>query len=106
MPIDTSLPGFTTVLQDTIIGPILDEVIEMFETRPIALIVLVPSVESVQVREDERSKTGYDYFNPGDLDDVLHSRTSRRGLWLDTTNLGVSETVNEILGRAPSEALV
>jgi chloramphenicol 3-O-phosphotransferase len=97
--------GFTTVLQDIIIGPMVDEVLAMIVTRPLALVVLAPSVDEVARREAGRHKTGYTSITPIELDAALHSQTSRRGLWLDSTAMTVTETVNAIL-RQIDEALI
>lgn len=97
--------GFTTVLQDIIIGPMLDEFLAMITTRPFSLVVLSPSVEAVTKREEQRNKTGYTSFTPNDLDDVLRSTTARIGLWIDSSSLTVDETVDMILKRQ-SEATI
>jgi predicted kinase len=97
--------GFTTVLQDIVIGPLLDEVLAMIKTRPLALVVLAPTADEVARRELGRAKTGYTSITPADLDAVLRTQTSRRGLWLDSTSMTATETVNEILRRF-DEALI
>ena len=97
--------GFTTVMQDIIIGPMLNDVLSMITTRPLALVVLAPSADEVARRERERIKTGYTSITPADLDTVLRTQTSRLGLWLDSTSLTAPETVNEILRRV-DEALI
>ena len=91
--------GFTTVLQDTIIGPMLTEVVDMFHTSPV-VIVLAPSVEEIARREHGRPKTGYEHFTPADLDAVLREETPNVGLWVDSTDLSVEETVDVILARS------
>ena len=65
--------GFTTVVQDIIIGPMLDEFLAMITTRPLSLVVLSPSAEVVTQREEQRDKTGYTSFRPSDLDSILRS---------------------------------
>jgi predicted kinase len=97
--------GFTTVLQDIILGPMLTEVIQMIGTRPLAVVVLAPSPEEVVNREARRVKTGYTTFSPADMDVELRERTPRQGLWVDSTHLTVSETVDYILGHV-GQALV
>jgi len=93
--------GFTVIYQDVIIGPVLNEVVEMVKQSPyspsIYLIVLCPSPEVVEQREATRSKTGYGSWTPADLDNALRSDTPRLGLWLDTSTLSVEETVDAIL---------
>ena len=97
--------GFTTVMQDIMLGPMLAEALAYFRTRPLALIVLAPSPGEVARREAGRPKTGYGYFTPNDLDAVLRDDTPRLGLWLDSTELTPAQTVDAILERS-SEAIV
>lgn len=89
--------GFVTVMQDVILGPVLPRVIDMFRTRPVALIVLAPSPAVVTSRERDRAKVGYRDFTPADLDADLRERTPHIGLWVDNTELSVDETVQYIL---------
>ena len=84
----------------------LDDVIAMIETRPLAVVVLAPSIDAVRERERHRDKVGYHTVTPEQLDAGLRAETPRRGLWIDTTSLTVDETVDEILRRADPEALV
>lgn len=89
--------GFTTVLQDVVIGPMLDEFVAMVDTRPFSLVVLAPDVSEVARREAARPKAGYGAVTPADLDAVLRSETRRLGLWVDSTHLTVEQTVDHIL---------
>jgi len=88
--------GFDVVLQDVILGPALDDALDLLD-RPFSLVVLCPSIEAVTAREAGRAKTGYGAFTPADLDRVLRVETRRVGLWLDTSELDVDETVDRIL---------
>jgi predicted kinase len=97
--------GFTTVVQDTIIGPMLEVFLAMITTRPISVVVLSPSVDVVAQRESHRAKTGYTSFTPRDLDEVLRSSTARIGLWVDSSSLTIDETVDLIIERQ-SEARI
>ncbi|MEM7286961.1 MAG: AAA family ATPase [Actinomycetota bacterium] len=89
--------GFTTVLQDVVIGPMLEEFVHMVAVRPFSLVVLAPDVAEVTRREAARSKTGYGAITPLDLDAVLRQDTARIGLWVDSTDLTVDRTVDRIL---------
>ncbi|WP_086561630.1 hypothetical protein [Streptomyces africanus] len=53
-----------------------------------------PRIEAVAAREAERGKTGY---GGAWTIEALHARTPRIGLRLDTTELTVRQTVEEIL---------
>jgi len=89
--------GFVTVVQDVILGPTLIDVIDMFKTRPLALVVLAPTPQAVADRERDRVKVGYRNFSPVLLDTELRERTPRLGLWIDTTDMAVDATVQHIL---------
>jgi hypothetical protein len=66
----------------------------------------------VQARDDERRATrGKVAYKPGDegvaqLDAYLRTRTPRIGLWLDTSEQTVMETVDEIMARVRTDGLV
>ncbi|WP_406633324.1 AAA family ATPase [Amycolatopsis sp. WGS_07] len=100
--------GFDVVLQDIVLGEYLTEMVDALRTRPCYVVVLAPSPEVVARREAARGKTAY---QPGDtgiagLDAYLREETPHLGLWLDTSELTVEETVEEILARAEAEAAV
>ena len=89
--------GFSVIYQDVILGEQLNEVIGYYHQYPLHIVVLCPSQEAVARREADRTKRGYGFFSVDELDRVLHTETPRLGLWLDTTDLGVDETVSRIL---------
>jgi chloramphenicol 3-O-phosphotransferase len=98
--------GITAIAQDVIVGPILSDVVAMFRARPLAVIVLAPSVEVIEPREGGRAKSGYQGFTPHELDHALRTDTPRLGLWVDSSAQTAAQTVDEILERADREALV
>ncbi|MFJ9902768.1 AAA family ATPase [Streptomyces sp. NPDC101152] len=89
--------GFTAVVQDVVLGEQLTAYVDLFRSRPLHVVVLVPSPEAVAEREAGRAKTGYGVWTVADLDAGLREATPRLGLWLDTTRLTVGETVEAIL---------
>jgi predicted kinase len=90
--------GFSVVYQDIIIGKGLTEVLSLYAEHPFHLVVLCPSPAAVAAREAGRSKTGYgDPAWIEQFDQVLRTETPRLGLWLDTSNLTVEETIDRIL---------
>ena len=97
--------GFDTVLQDVIIGPELAEVVARITTPRRYLVVLAPSVASLEQREQDRAKTGYTSFSPADLDHVLRQETPRIGYWLDSSDLSADQTVDAILANLPAAAV-
>lgn len=98
--------GFTTVLQDTIIGPMLNEVVSLVTIRPFALIVLAPNHAEVERREHGRHKTGYTSFTPSQLDLILRKETAQIGYWLDSSALTIEETVQDVLSACADQALI
>lgn len=91
--------GFTVVWQDVIVGRLLEDVLR-WGPRPMNLVVLCPSSTAVAAREAGRSKVGYGSDGVDPLDPVLRSETPRVGLWLDSTGLNVSETVDALYAGA------
>jgi cytidylate kinase len=104
--------GFTVVLQDIVLGSHLTDMVAAISTRPLHVIVLAPRAEVVQAREDARQRAlGKIAYKPGDvrvteLDAYLRNETPRIGLWLDTSEQTVEQTIEEILARVWTEATV
>ncbi len=97
--------GFTAVLQDIALGPMLRGWVDAVTCRPRYLIVLAPRPEVIHARNAARGKDGYHAFAVEQLDAVLRQDTPRIGLWLDTSALTPEETVVAILARAPEAAV-
>ncbi|WP_406445906.1 AAA family ATPase [Streptomyces sp. NBC_00631] len=90
--------GFTAIVQDVLLGPELTSYVRRIRTRPLHVVVLAPSPETVAEREAGRSKTGYGpEWTVADLDAELRRHTEPLGLWLDTSMLTVEQTVAAIL---------
>jgi predicted kinase len=98
--------GFNVVLQDVIVGPMLKELVEMIESRPIYVIVLSPDEETIADREAARGKTGYGIWTVADLNEILQKDTPKMGMWLDNSTWTPEETVEEILAKMKAEARV
>ncbi|MCM2413893.1 AAA family ATPase [Streptomyces sp. RKAG290] len=93
--------GWTAVVQDIVLGPDLTEYVARVLTRPLYVVVLAPSPESVRSREARRPKDGYGIWTVEALDRALREETPRVGLWLDTSRQTPQETVTAILDRLP-----
>ena len=104
--------GFTVVLQDILIGGHLADMVAQIRSRPLYVVVLAPTADVVQAREDARKLArGKVAYKPGDqgpaeLDAAFRRQTARIGLWLDTSGQSVTETVDEILARLWAEGEV
>jgi len=98
--------GFTVIVQDVVVGPMLNEFISYIQNRPFYVVVLCPEPAVVAQRESARMKKGYGVWTVEELDSLLRNETPRVGMWLDTSEMTPEETVNEILGRMQEEALL
>jgi chloramphenicol 3-O-phosphotransferase len=92
--------GFSVVLQDVVLGEMLPYLAGLIRTRPLYVVVLAPRPEVIATREAGRVKKAYGPYTVADLDRGLREDTPRIGLWLDTSDLTVNETVDEIVYRA------
>jgi chloramphenicol 3-O-phosphotransferase len=98
--------GFTAVLQDVVVGPVLADVVAMIRTRPRYVVVLDPDPAVVAEREAARPKTGYGPgWSPEDFVADLRRTTPRTGLWLDTSDQDPATTAAVVHARL-GEALV
>jgi chloramphenicol 3-O-phosphotransferase len=91
--------GFTVVAQDVVLGEELPGMVAAIRTRPLHVVVLAPRSEAVAAREAQRGKQAYGSWTINVLDQALRAETPRLGLWLDTSELSVAETVEVILRR-------
>jgi chloramphenicol 3-O-phosphotransferase len=98
--------GFTVVVQDVVIGPMLNDFISFIQSRPFYVVVLCPNSSVVTQREDARLKKGYGAWTVEELDSLLRNETPRIGMWLDSSELTPEETVNEIITRLQDEAIL
>ncbi|MET8843798.1 AAA family ATPase [Streptomyces rubiginosohelvolus] len=89
--------GWTAVVQDIVLGEDLPRYVDRVRTRPLHVVVLAPSPETVREREEGRGKTGYGAWTVEAFDAYLRSGTPRIGLWLDTSGQTPEETVSAIL---------
>jgi predicted kinase len=89
--------GFSVVYQDIIIGHVLTEVARYYQHHPLHVIVLCPTPAVVVAREAGRPKTGYRTATVDEFNRMFRAETPCLGLWLDNSNLTVTETVDRIL---------
>lgn len=87
--------GFHVVLDDIVIGNRLDIHREAFTGLPWHLVVLAPDIEEVKSRNAGRDKDVFETW--GYLDRDLRAQMQGLGLWIDSTNQTVEQTVDEIL---------
>jgi predicted kinase len=96
--------GFTVVLDDIIVAERLTEVRGYLADVDFMFVMLTPSVEVVRQRERQR---GTELWLEWEwLTELIERTDDRIGLWLDSSTQTADETVDEIMRRAWSEALV
>ncbi|MFC0212948.1 AAA family ATPase [Paenibacillus chartarius] len=98
--------GFTVVVQDVVIGPMLNDFIAAVHQRPLYVVVLCPRPSVVDSREASRPKKGYGIWTVEGLDSVLRNETPRIGMWLDSSELTPEETVHRIWTEMQEKALI
>ena len=92
--------GFCVIYQDVILGRHLADACAALQKYKVGVVVLRPSLRIVADRDRNRSKKAYgDNWTPSQLDATLQL-TPDIGLWIDTSNLTVDETVDAIFTRA------
>jgi predicted kinase len=96
--------GFTAVLDDIVIGDRLAEVRAEFADLPFMFVMLTPNLEAV--REHERQR-GSELWREWEwLTESVFEITPRIGLWLDNSNQTPEHTVDDIMRRAWTEAVI
>jgi predicted kinase len=96
--------GFAPVIDDVVVSSsVLDLYLALLRTRPLRLVQLAPTLDVIQRRDASRDKQVFDLW--GHLNDQLHNRMPRVGLWLDTSHQTEEQTVDSILDHI-DEALV
>jgi len=99
-------PGFTVAYQDIIIGPALAEVVALYRTHPLSVVVRCPRLEVVAARDAARAKTGYaDQAAMHTYNRILRTQTPHLGYWLDSSDLTIAETVDCILRNLPQASV-
>jgi len=95
--------GFTVIYQDILNDALAAAVRTLARWRP-GVVVLCPDPATLTAREAGRAKSGYKGgWTPETFDALVRRETPDIGLWLDTSALTLSETVDHIL--AHPEAL-
>lgn len=95
--------GFTTVIDDVVVSPgVLDGYREL--PLPMRFVQLTPTLDVVEQRDAARDKQWFRVFKH--LDGQMRAWPEPRpGLWLDTSEMDVDETVQAILDRS-DDALI
>ena len=96
--------AFLAVLDDVVVSrSVLAGYIEELRSRPLLLVQLAPHLDVIRMRDSQRSKHMFEQWNH--LDAEMRAAMAPFGLWLDTSEMTVDQTVAEILARS-DEAVV
>jgi GrpB-like predicted nucleotidyltransferase (UPF0157 family)/chloramphenicol 3-O-phosphotransferase len=89
--------GFTVALEDVFAPDLLGDLRTSIQGRPCHVIVLLPSPETLAERDRGRKARSYGAWTVEGLYTVFAAASSRLGVWLDTSELSIEETVDRIL---------
>ena len=90
--------GFVVVIDDVVVSPgVLAAYQEELVTRPLAFVQLAPRLEVVRARDAGRDKHWFEVWSH--LDAQMREWDPSPGLWIDTSDMTVAETVDAILDR-------
>lgn len=95
--------GFTVALEDVAVGPLLEEYATFIRCRPLHIVVLLPSLDHIRLREARRHDKGYlhGWTVEGHYRDFAEA-TPRIGVWVDSTDQTPEQTVDAILAQTDS----
>lgn len=78
--------GFTVAVEDVVGGAFLREYIALIRSRPLHVVVLVPSFEALAAREAGREQKGYLRWQIAEHRTRFLAETPRIGLWFDSSD--------------------
>lgn len=95
---DSFADGFVPVIDDVVVSnSVMETYHEILTTRPLIFVQLAPTIEVIKERDAARHKQVFEIWSH--LDTLMRDSMHRVGLWLDTSNMTVEETVDAILAR-------
>ena len=96
--------GFTPVIDDVVLRLQLARYRKLLSRWPLRLVVLAPSVDVALKRDRERAEK-HVAGRLSYLDDELRTQMQGLGLWLDSSAMGVGETVEAIISHGEDALL-
>lgn len=87
--------GFTAIIDDIVIGSAVEDLIEHLDGVPFTFVMLVPEFSHVKQRWIDMASPFAEHWDW--IDDEIRNNTDRIGLWLDTTSLDPTQTVDAIV---------
>lgn len=96
--------GFTPIVDDVILRLQLTQYRKALSRWPLRLVVLAPAIE-VALERDRRRAEKHVAARFSYLDEELRTQMLGLGLWLDTSAMDISETVEAVIQRAEDALL-
>ncbi len=98
-----SAAGFDATIDDIIMGDRVDHLLDEMQGHPFHLVTLLPDFEVVV---DRWRAIGSPFIEAWQwMDEEIRERTTRHGLWLDTTSMNPEEVVAEVIDRVDEAAV-
>jgi cytidylate kinase len=95
--------GFCAVLDDIFVADRVDHLRADLATRPFCFVMLNPSLDALRRRNAQRAKR--DVFHQARYLHPIVQQTQRIGLWIDTSELDVLQTIERILASLDEAAV-
>ncbi len=95
--------GITAIIDDIVIGARVEELLDDMRARQFYFVMLTPRFDVVREREIGRGTKLY--LRDAWMDAEIRERTTRIGLWLDTSDQSVDDTAEEIMRRLDEAAV-
>jgi len=97
--------GFNVVIAEFVLGDRYRQFMTEIKSRPLLLVSLVPWLDIVKKRNEERpNKNVFEPWSPI-LDREIRATMNGIGLWIDNSSQTVEETVDEIIRRRGEAAI-
>jgi len=87
--------GFTAIVDDIVIGDVVDTLGDLLNGRDYYFVMLIPEFAQVKQRWIDMNSPFAEAWDW--IDDTIRNKTNRYGLWIDITDLSVDETVDAIV---------
>ena len=100
-----SAANFTVFVDEIYIGDRFAHMLEDISSKPLYFVLLTPDLDHLRARNQSRMNKNV-FHQSKALFDIAMNETPKRGLWLDTSQLGIEQTVDEIQQRFLQEALL
>ncbi|MDF1814194.1 MAG: AAA family ATPase [Verrucomicrobiales bacterium] len=89
--------GFTAIIDDIVMGPVFEDLRRHLDGVSFTFVMLMPDFDYIKQRWMDMESPFAEHWDW--IDDEIRNKTERIGMWLDTTALDPTQTVDLILER-------